>query len=1175
MAMSDDSAAPDPNEEALAEILRDLEPSIGPPPDVEEILRRHPDRADAIREILATQRALGQRRSPPVPASLGEFRIVRRLETGGMGDVYEAWQESLCRRVAIKVIRHGHHSPQLQERFMREQRALAQLHQTNIVPIHSVGRDGEIEYFVMPFIQGAALSHVIGAAAELDYAGARIPGIAEIVRRAPAGIRNDPGPSASRRSAHSTVQVEPPAVREFRPTTEYLRSVAEVIADAAVAVQHAHDQGILHRDIKPSNIMFEPRDGAGGQRADHCWVIDFGLSSYRLGHGGDDTAQARPARSRGVDDSELPPAVSGKIGTPPYMAPEQYEGRADERSDVWGLGVTLYELLTLRRAFPVPVSGSGEALCELIQREDPPRPRGRIPRDLAAICFKAIRKDPRRRYASPRDLADDLRRWLAGEPAIARLEETPLLATPIRGVRWARRNRGWTAAFAVALAAIVAVMVTLAAARQTAMRDGAILGMEKESTQPLDHGWSLRALRLAQGIKEHGDENDWRAAFSATLAGIDAHCEGRYPVRASALAFDEASGDLLLGGAPAEQGLDALPARQWRRGAAPEAAGLAAPGPVTTWPDGTRVQFVHQGDLIFRLWNMTYGVELTACSLAPEDPGITMPVENEMHHPVLAMARDGSVVAAAVTQPARDDRESDVGAIGVWDSRTGRLLCQPPFRATALALSADGAFLAAGDRTDNLHVWSVRDGRLLLELPQGGGDEVKALAFGPNPLGQDSGGADASLQLAVGLHSGRITVWDLSRHRVPRSTCAGMTGRVLSLAFSPDGALLAAGGSGTLLWDCATGGLLLRIPANLGNAVAFSGDGLQLAVAHYAGFKSVGVVELWSLDHGRGILTLRGLDVRAGVVAISDDSRRVAALSSDWRLAIWDTKTGALLRIFDSPRGYSFDNAGLAFSRDGARIACITGTEARLWDIERGGVLEDRWRLDVGLIDHLAFDATGNLIAARCEQVERSSLPPMRTNAICRVFELPRGGEAKEICSVPCRYSRIIDIELDPGGTWVAIEGDSDIAAGTRRSIRAFQIPTGRELWSPLICSTTRDWASLGVDPTGRVLSYEESERPTRRVVQMPSGSRIDVGMEQVIALGPEAAMYTAYHVDGGTDLYRRGSAEPVLRLWPDNVTAVFDRSGTLITWSIPDGPVLVADLALIDDKRAELEQVR
>ena len=318
-----------------------------------------------------------------------------------MGAIYEAVQEPFERRVAVKTIRgdRRHLSACARDRFFREQEVLARLHHSHIVPIHAGGQDSDLEYFAMPFIEGAGLNHVVRSAQihGTTKPSEETPSLAELARsasqRSPASETG--GPSAETTPFETDKNVPPPRENgKLTLSMKYLRSVAKVMADAGDALHHAHEAGVIHRDVKPSNIMVDIHE--------HCWVVDFGLAAYRASGNGKGYSEA----VAGVPDG----AASGIMGTPRYMAPEQFHEWADARTDVWGLGGTLYELLTFRPAF---------ASREEIESSDPARPRefvDNLPRDLDAICLKALHKGPDQRYTTAREFADDLRRWLAHEP---------------------------------------------------------------------------------------------------------------------------------------------------------------------------------------------------------------------------------------------------------------------------------------------------------------------------------------------------------------------------------------------------------------------------------------------------------------------------------------------------------------------------------------------------------------------------------------------------------------------------------------------------------------------------------------------------------------------------------------------------------------------------------------
>ena len=404
-----------------------------------------------------------------------------------MGVVYEAEQVSLGRRVALKVLpRHAAADRMTLERFRREARAAARLHHTNIVPVFEVGQDGDVRFYAMQFIQGQSLDAVItelrhlriqsqsrasGAAKAKSSPETRIlaPSVAHSIlagdflpeeeRRATSGIvaSADRGKTCRpplpwrepRRVGLEATEAGP--LYEFAPDSSstptphssavlpggtqlsvaemshrvFHRSVAHIGRQAASALAYAHARGVIHRDIKPSNLLLDT-DGV-------VWVADFGLAK---------------AEEDGLTQT------GDVLGTIRYMAPERFTGQADPRTDVYALGLTLYELLVLRPAFDSP---NRLALIDLVKNVDPPRPRSidpRIPLDLETIVLKAVEKDPKARYISADAMSEDLRRFLADEPIQARQ-----VSTAERYWRWARRNPMIATLGAVVTALLVAVTV--------------------------------------------------------------------------------------------------------------------------------------------------------------------------------------------------------------------------------------------------------------------------------------------------------------------------------------------------------------------------------------------------------------------------------------------------------------------------------------------------------------------------------------------------------------------------------------------------------------------------------------------------------------------------------------------------------------------------------------------
>ena len=385
---------------------------------------------------------------------LGDFQLVREIGRGGMGVVYEAVQLSLGRKVAVKVLplAAAFDARHLQ-RFHNEAQAAAQLHHTNIVPVYAVGCERGVHVYAMQLIEGQSIEEVVralrraarrsapGAAAGSSAAeGPSRDDSATVSWRASAG--NEPAAAAEtaaiaraagllrpepRPSSRSVVGPSADALTTLRTAkrTDYYRTVAKLGLQAAEALEYAHQLGVVHRDIKPANLLLDVRG--------NLWVTDFGLAQFYA-------------------ESELT-RTGDLLGTLRYMSPEQATGRAvvlDQRTDVYSLAVTLYELLTLERALP------GESRGELLHQigsVDPKSPRAidkNIPAELETVLMKAASKDAADRYPSAGAMADDLRRFLQDEPILAR---PPSLWD--KTVKWTRRHKS------VAVSAVAALVFAL------------------------------------------------------------------------------------------------------------------------------------------------------------------------------------------------------------------------------------------------------------------------------------------------------------------------------------------------------------------------------------------------------------------------------------------------------------------------------------------------------------------------------------------------------------------------------------------------------------------------------------------------------------------------------------------------------------------------------------------
>ena len=519
------------NDESLIERLVDEFTARfrrGERPDVEEFVGRYPHLADDIREILPAmarlERALDPVEalpdpSPEVHARFRDFRIVREIGHGGMGVVYEAEQVSLGRPVALKVLTQRMLRDATQRlRFEREAKAAARLHHTNIVPVFGFGEHDGIPYYVMQLIEGAALDAVIDEVVRLEGLAAGHPapdrrpatmaarslmtgrfplphdprarrrddpargaGSAVTGDRLHTGVVPLPGgnrPAGCGRASGVISSVTQPKPDQGSGSSEarrltYWQGVARLGVQIASALDYAHRSGVLHRDVKPSNLLLDANGTA--------WVTDFGLAK--------------------ADDHQDLTATGDLLGTLRYMPPEAFEGRSDARSDVYSLGLTLYELVALRPAFG---ERDRNKLIRQVCHDEAARLstiRPGVPRDLETIVHKAIEKEPTRRYPTAGELAADLQRFLDDQPIRARRT-----STAERVARWSRRHKAWAAVLVGAAVLLVAATVasTLAAShfRRLADENGRLAEEREQQRSEAEAARGL-AERRGEELRAH------------------------------------------------------------------------------------------------------------------------------------------------------------------------------------------------------------------------------------------------------------------------------------------------------------------------------------------------------------------------------------------------------------------------------------------------------------------------------------------------------------------------------------------------------------------------------------------------------------------------------------------------------------------------------------------------
>ena len=549
--------------EEFAERLR-----RGESPSIQEYVDRRPDLADEILAlfppIAMMERAgpLGTRTGASGrPATfgfelaretVGDFHIVREIGRGGMGVVYEARQLSLNRRVALKILCPSvAGSAQQLVRFRREAEAAARLHHTNIVPVFGTGEDDGLHFYAMQWIDGVSFGDILDAirgSADGDWpltatgssdtgsgdspsAGFTVPEAVEALLRRTARsrgrLREAPSQSVAGEYYLTRAAAEAPSGRgesdegdgqDDRPRwpsakdvladrPEYWRRVAKIGVSVARALAYSHQQGVLHRDIKPSNVLLD--------RGGIVWVADFGLAKH--------------------EDHRSVTNTGDIVGTIRYMAPEQFNGQADARSDIHSLGLMLYELLTLRPAF-----GPGRHGAIIRQKMTSPPPRAstivpQIPRDLETIVRKACAVDPAGRYPRAEAMEADLKRFLEGRPIHARR------VLPVERLwRWAGRNPVTAVLSMSTLGLLLTAVVVFAVGTYRTNRALGLLGQEKTRVEREKARVEREKARV---------EAEKAKAVSAGVRATREHARAEKNVQVAIAAFEQIMANLASRGA--------------------------------------------------------------------------------------------------------------------------------------------------------------------------------------------------------------------------------------------------------------------------------------------------------------------------------------------------------------------------------------------------------------------------------------------------------------------------------------------------------------------------------------------------------------------------------------------------------------------------------------------------